>query len=168
MGFSSWGMSWSFGDLTDVKVPDYAEALIGYRMWFIGSVGDLTSPVTNVGWPVGAPLKAECARGCGSCPSPTNEDHGGYGCGLYAWSSFELFAEHGYRSAALSGVMKRNMAIGTCLLWGTVQEQEFGYRSEFAMVNSLYSTHSNVNRIAAAYGVELLPTPSGLTYKGKR
>lgn len=190
-------MSWTFGTETnDFDVPDYAEPLVGYRMWKIGVGDQLLSPAQNALWTPGVPLKAECRFSFGwpmnwwagpmpgsnvspldqakrKCDQvPCGEEfarwHGGYGCGIYSWSDFDYFLEHGYTAAALLGAKKSDVAIGTCYVWGRVVQQTMGYRSEFAALRSLYATHGRAGRIAAKFGVELESVPRGLTYRGRR
>lgn len=188
-------MSWTFGGVSDedIQVPDFAEPLIGYRMWKIGLGDVLQSPAQNTVWEPGQPLKAACRLTfgnspmnfwfnpsvadlddgepiCTRCPCDEKEAdrHAGYGCGIYSWSDFEYFLEHGYTAAALGWTKKQDIAIGTCWVWGRVVQQEMGWRSEYAAVRTLYSTHSRVRRIASKFGVELESIPRGLTYKGRR
>ena len=189
--------AWQFGSThEEISVPDFAEPLIGYRMWKIGSGDRLVSPATNTEWFPRQPLEAkhedrwhvhmgfagwaaaiaqamgddyeEPPPSCTLCPSENALGHMGYGCGIYAWSDFDNFLEHGYKVAQVAGSPKRELAIGTCYVWGRVIQQEYGYRAQFAALRSLYATHSRAGRIASKFGVELESIPRGLTYKERR
>ncbi len=129
-------------DVSAHGAPDYAEPIVGWRVWVVVAEADgaprLRSIVQKAIWPVGEPLVAECRqrhvlarilrRGAhGAVPAPTCQ------CGIYATGLGELeplLAEAPWDTGA--------RVLGQVSLWGDVIECERGWRAERAYPARLY------------------------------
>lgn len=144
------------------EIPDYFEALTGYRMWACHRNGLLVGQVHCYAWPPYKPLEAVCGR--------VSEEHlqkGEYvegplldcDCGVHALKTLELAEqrvidyEYGH-----SMYMQRSSAPfvvwGELKLWGKVIEHEVGYRAQYAYPSKIYSQHPHLAKIVGRlYGV---------------
>jgi hypothetical protein len=105
-----------------MKVPDYVQAIVGWRVWSQFPHGLLGSPYGDVLWPPRRPLWAECrfssARGV-QVVAPDPE----CSCGIYALMQ---------PPDSIRDVPWARRVTGEVYLWGKVIHHEFGYRAEFA------------------------------------
>lgn len=165
-------------------VPDIPEPITAHRRWTVD--GDTLTGWGSTTWPAGEPLVAEhkdwvCPdwfqahirssgeRTCTTTPSPAAkgaDDHSGYGCGIYGYATPADMARH-------AGLIRHRDTPGTALyieqgrgVWGTVELggtvyiHDHGYRASHGLVTGIYDTGgAHDARIAAAYGVPLLPLP---------
>lgn len=98
-----------------------AGEIIGYRAWMVGTDGILRSMyVGDYKW---RPGHVEYA--------PNVED-GIFGCGLHAYKDLSLATD----TYECYGVWDF-VAFGTVALWGRVVEHDYGYRAEYAAVDSI-------------------------------
>ena len=113
--------------------PDYAEPVVGWRLWNTSDSGGtpcLTSVYFPVVWPVHEPLEAVCVRPQVRFPfrRSKNRPHASPAercqCGIYALAGErfgETLQEFVHRASYL--------VLGTVSLWGTVHEHEHGWRA---------------------------------------
>jgi len=122
-----------------VRVPDYAEPLLAWRLWEIEAVDGaprLRSLYRLCFWPVGQPLEARChahrfrlrPRSRHAAPSAMCT------CGIYA-VRFERIPK-----LSLDGGLQRgrSLVIGSVSLWGDVVECERGWRAALAYPTGLF------------------------------
>lgn len=159
-----------------MRVPDYVEPTVGYRMWNVSQLDGLwyLSSIANVGvlWPTNGPLHAvhhgDEAKWlalnifhmseAGSELNPPTVPVKGCSCGIYAYASPERM----FTSA--EGVLFRRV-IGEVKMWGKVWEHEDGYRAEYARPSALWAVRRGmglpaVHALAARYDVPVVTFPS--------
>jgi hypothetical protein len=110
-----------------VHAPDYAEPLIGWRVWCVVETSEglrLASVIKDEIWPASAELVARCHLGA-EHDAPAESCT----CGVYAardpatvWSYL--------RGRDEPGTVAR--VLGRVLLWGRVVEHEHGWRASHA------------------------------------
>lgn len=98
--------------------------IIGWRMWHIAPNGMLKSIFNGNIW-----LPGETMGQNDDNSSARIEDHGQ--TGVYA------FRDRGHALKDTCFAEVSQAAFGTIRMWGTVIEHEYGYRAEFAAVNSI-------------------------------
>jgi hypothetical protein len=149
-----------------VSAPDYAGALIGWRVWCVVRDGDelrLGSVIQDDVWPVGAAFVARCR----AHEPPANrrllrepEEHvapaAGCTCGIYA--AREPAGAWTYlRGRDEPHTVAR--VIGRVMLWGRVVEHEDGWRAERAFPLDVYTGDRALGRhlvsVVAARPAEL-------------
>jgi hypothetical protein len=129
-----------------VSAPDYADPLIGWRVWCVVATADglrLGSVIHDERWPIGMELVAECrAEGRHEAPDEACT------CGIHAarepatvWSYL--------RGRDEPGTVAR--VLGRVLLWGRVVEHEGGWRASHALPLDLVATEPELARGLAAY-----------------
>jgi hypothetical protein len=142
--------------------PDYAEPLVGWRVWVAVGVAEgvrLRSVVQKTLWPPGRALAAECRRRRllrrSTHDAPSLSCH----CGIYATQLEELeplLVDAPWESGV--------RVLGEVSLWGDVVECERGWRASRAYPARLYVpaadgklTQRLVVDALAAYGVPVEP-----------
>ena len=129
-----------------MAAPDYAGALIGWRVWCVFRRGDelrLASVIADDVWPSGSALVASCRAH--ELPSsrlvrPDRSRHGApheaCTCGIYA--ARDAAAVWTYlRGRDDADTVAR--VLGRVLLWGRVVEHESGWRAERAYPLELHT-----------------------------
>lgn len=164
-------------------IPDYCDALVGYRCWNVFPNGLMCGQSYNEPWP---PYQAMAAR-CGFAKSPGHVHDGawvappvyGCGCGIHALKQIDAAERRIIEEAqaAVPGwyyVYENYMppagrVWGSIKLWGRVVEHDIGYRAEFAYPSQLYCQDKALAAtVAALYGVPCdvkvldIPTPQPL------
>jgi hypothetical protein len=131
-------------------VPDYAEALSGWRVWLVARSPAglrLVSVVYHALWEPGCELAAECMHWRPSLLRPWRSRGGGHEppgdgcrCGIYAASEVDGAAD--YLEAVWGEEPLRwpvvHRVIGRVSLWGTVVECERGFRGGRAYPERLW------------------------------
>jgi hypothetical protein len=129
-----------------VSAPDYADPLIGWRVWCVVATADglrLGSVIHDELWPIAMELVAQCrAEGRHEAPDEACT------CGIHAarepatvWSYL--------RGRDEPGTVAR--VLGRVLLWGRVVEHEGGWRASHALPLDLVATEPELARGLAAY-----------------
>lgn len=153
-----------------IQAPDYAEALLAWRIWRVARAGDgfaLTSIIQRTAWPAGRSLTAECLR----CPSllarlrrrPRHEaPETRCECGIYG-ASLEQVSPY-LAETPRTGVGR---VLGLVSLWGTVVECERGYRASCAYPARIYvpvdaSNDPDFDALTIAAGLERYGVPTEL------
>jgi hypothetical protein len=156
-------------EAASLEAPDLIEPLTAFRIWRAVD-GRLRSPYVPVFWDERV-LPARCQPRPSSgtaCRQPHTPPHETCGCGIYAYHEPDLdFPTVDYQGVA-----------GIVTLWGKVDLQPAGMRSEFARVEALglYSRWSNrqkraVATIAAQLEIDLVDLddlPSAAERYGRR
>lgn len=154
-----------------MRVPDYIEPTIGYRMWNVSQLDGLwyLSSIAQVGlvWPTDGPLRAtHVGDGVkwlalnifhlseGSGDSPPVAPVKGCACGIYAYAEPERVME------SVEGAVFRRV-VGEVEMWGKVWEHDLGYRAEFARPRALWGLAGGmglpaVQTLADRYGVPVI------------
>jgi hypothetical protein len=136
-----------------VSAPDYARALIGWRVWCVvrhGAELRLGSVIQDDVWPVGAPFVARCRaheppanRQLLRDPYAHDVPAAACTCGIYAARE---------PAGAWSYLRGRDEAhtvarvIGRVMLWGRVVEHEDGWRAERAYPLDVYTGDRELRR----------------------
>jgi hypothetical protein len=136
-----------------VPAPDYADALIGWRVWCVvrhGAELRLGSVIQDDVWPLGAPFVARCRaheppanRLLLRDPYAHDVPAAGCTCGIYAARE---------PAGAWSYLRGRDEAhtvarvIGRVMLWGRVVEHEDGWRAERACPLDVYTGDRELRR----------------------
>lgn len=113
-----------------MAAPDYAEALIGWRVWCVVRFGGrlrLASVIHDEVWPAGKELVARCRAAAPlephAAPAPDCN------CGIHA--ARDPAAVWTYlRGRDEPGTVAR--VLGRVALWGDVVEHELGWRAQYA------------------------------------
>jgi hypothetical protein len=124
-----------------IGAPDYAEPVVGWRMWYAvdrGAATRLTSVVHTTVWQPGTPLVAVCRRiripfwpfGGGRHEAPGADCR----CGIYA-ATVETLRSYLPEQLAWTQLVP---VLGRVNLWGVVREHDHGWRASFAYPRSLY------------------------------
>jgi hypothetical protein len=124
--------------LSDIRIPDAIEPIVGWRYWRLGHDGRLRSLTGGQHvWVPGQAIEAGCRFADADSRDRRLQLVPGYGvgphaspgagctCGLYA--SRDL---HRLRGQILFGL--RRMVVGEVSLWGTVIPGQHGYRAQYA------------------------------------
>lgn len=150
-------------------VPDFMEAIVGHRVWFVTEDGLLFSWHVNSLWPPKHTMKATCrsvepdqthySEDFEYLPAPTV----GCACGIYA-SRDPLYWTREALKPRYSGFEWRSFAWGETWLWGRLIEHANGYRAEMAYPKTVHvydaATGDQIKeRYGVAVVVEPLPTP---------
>jgi hypothetical protein len=156
-----------------IHSPD-ASPILAYRGWSISN-GRLTSiGIGTVSWPTRRCFEAVCHRGASYGVGPHNAPHQDCQCGVYGFATpaslEQVFSSNVLGRVALGG------EVVVCADTGT--DEILGYRAESAYPSLLYTwdraslahydsgarRHRNdeIQRMAAAYGVETAPLPDAL------
>lgn len=157
----------SVGGQGTMRVPDYVDPAVGYRMWNVSQLDDrwyLSSATTlGVMWPTDGPLRAQHI-GDGAKWLALNIYHlaeedpvvpvRGCACGIYAYNDPDRL------KTAAEGVVFRRV-FGEVALYGKVWEHETGYRAELARVRALWYVPGGiglpaVQTLGARYGVPVV------------
>lgn len=137
--------------MTEDRVPDLTEEIIGWRAWRFRAPTILKparlASVTQrfADWQGGEWTYAECARGCSEIPGDDCS------CGLYAATSRKHLAELGYD--ATPGVI-----VGEVGLAGKVVIGQMGYRAEKGRPRRLFVSYFDwrlVRPLRETFGVEV-------------
>jgi hypothetical protein len=129
-----------------VSAPDYARALIGWRVWCVVRRGGdlrLASVIQDDVWPVATPFVARCRAHeppantlLLSAPASHRVPGAGCTCGIYA--AREPAGAWTYlRGRDEAHTVAR--VIGRVMLWGRVVEHEDGWRAERACPLDVYT-----------------------------
>ena len=128
-----------------MRAPDYAEALIGWRVWCVVATADglrLGSVIHEELWPRGTELVARCDGG-GRHEAPNEE----CSCGIHA--AREPATVWSYpRGRDEPGTVAR--VLGRVLLWGRVVEHEGGWRASHAYPLDFVATEPELARSLAS------------------
>jgi hypothetical protein len=114
--------------------PDYAEALIGWRVWCVVETRHglrLASVIKDELWPLGEELVAHCAADADH-DAPQQECT----CGIYAAREPATVWTY-LRGRDDPPVVRR--VLGRVALWGRVVEHEHGWRASHALPLELYT-----------------------------
>jgi hypothetical protein len=133
---------------TAEAAPDYAEPVLGWRLWLVVADGGylwLESLLYAIRWSPRRALDARCIphRRCYLCnqaevhtarthPAPDTA----CACGIYAAASADTLAP--YLDSTYPGRTSIELVLGRVRLWGTVIECERGWRAERAYPEHLY------------------------------
>lgn len=117
-----------------VDVPDFIEALVGWKGLHADERGQLHSPSEVTRWPAGARLEAECKRRDHTPPG----EH--CGCGIYAVNSFDALKAAGYNWQAeyTDHGLLYVAVIAEVSLWGRVVPGLIGFRAQYAYPQKVY------------------------------
>jgi hypothetical protein len=111
-----------------VRAPDYAEPLIGWRVWCVVSTRDglrLSSVIHEALWPQDSELVARCDA------DPSHDPpHEGCACGIHA--ARDPATVWTYLQGRDDPHTVRRV-LGRVLLWGRVVEHELGWRASHAL-----------------------------------
>lgn len=157
-GIGTWRQSWIDAEDT----PDATDAILAFRVWNvrkgIGALPILTS------WGIHsrkeAPMwskginRATCHRDlwdefafesrCGRTPNPSCR------CGFWGLSDFFRLPHD-----------RKAKIVGTCRLWGKIVVGDYGFRAEYAQVDTLFEMPKRhrrlTQRIGEVYGVPVKP-----------
>lgn len=141
-----------------MRIPDYCEAITGWRCWNARGTGVLHGQAVQLPWPEYAPFVARCIH-----TPPEPDFHPGSpapvstcSCGIYAFKTrkaAEVRASESYADLYLP-VWGSNAVWGAVALWGIVVEHRIGYRAQFAYPTELYCEDAGLaENITAIYGV---------------
>lgn len=149
-------------------IPDYCEALIGYRVWNVFPNGLMCGQSYAEPWP---PYLAMAAR-CGFTKNAAHVQEGCWvappvyrcGCGIHALKLIDAaelrIIEEAHSSARGwytyydDYTPPLGRVWGSIKLWGRVVEHEIGYRAEFAYPSQLYCQDKALAAVVATlYGV---------------
>jgi hypothetical protein len=111
-----------------VRAPDYAEPLIGWRVWCVVRTRDglrLSSVIHDALWPEDGELVARCDAG-----APHDAPHAGCSCGIYA--ARDPATVWTYLLGRDDPHTVRRV-LGRVVLWGRVVEHEHGWRASHAV-----------------------------------
>jgi hypothetical protein len=124
--------------LSDIRIPDAIEPIVGWRYWRLGGDGRLRSLTGRQHvWKPGQAIEATCRfveadprdRRLQLVPGYGARPHTSPGtdctCGLYASRNLERL-----RGQILFGL--RRMVVGEVSLWGSVIPGQHGYRAQYA------------------------------------
>jgi hypothetical protein len=129
-----------------VRAPDYAEVLIGWRVWCVAETSRglrLCSVIHDAWWSPAAPLVARCDVDAAHGP-PVVECT----CGIYAARAPDDVTTY-LRGRDEPGTVAR--VLGRVLLWGTVVEHERGWRASHAAPLDFFVRDAELRRELAAY-----------------
>lgn len=132
--------------------PTASDPVVGWRYWHLRLDPLRLGSVTQKGftWPARRAIHARCVSSAHASPAP------GCACGIYAGRERAALREHGLCLPA------GGLVIGEVALWGTVLEEEDGYRGEHGYPRALSIVAETldgedldgvVHRLSAAYGV---------------
>jgi len=117
-----------------VRAPDYAEALIGWRVWCVVETAEglrLASVIHDELWPLGTELVARCqSERHHDAPVET------CACGIYAAREPATVLSY-LRGRDEPNTIGR--VLGRVALWGRVVEHEHGWRASRALPLELYA-----------------------------
>ncbi len=116
-----------------MHAPDYAEALIGWRVWLVVETRAglrLSSVIHEETWPLGGELVARCRGEGHSAP------HESCACGIHAAREPATVLTY---LRGRDGPRTVGRVLGRVLLWGRVVEHEAGWRAERASPLELVS-----------------------------
>jgi len=145
--------------------------IVGFRFWKLTEQGVLTSSgSTREYWLPGQPLRARHRHRAGEPdphPAPWSHCH----CGLYALTrvphTWSMAFQNGQRSYT-GGVASKEDIAGVVLLWGSVLENEYGWKGEYGYPVELYvpASVARLNPLVAVnlqerYGVPVITLPEG-------
>lgn len=148
--------------MAGVTVPDFTEAVVGYRTWHVQPERAdkrpwrLFSPYAHMGHPW-APRQAHKAFCKGAGPRGRHHAPKPYcRCGIYALDHSGPLMSPPHPTLLVNSYPTR-MAVGEVSLWGKVVICEFGYRAEFAYPKSImvflrYASDSAIADIHADLG----------------
>jgi hypothetical protein len=151
----------------EVKVPDVAETLLGFRCWrvdplrltlhsvVVGTMPKRQPAVRQMlaapegAWPHDEPLVATCKAGGKDHPAPDPDCH----CGIYATTSLQVIARY----------IKEAPVLGLVEGFGTTIPAENGFRAEkmtiaclLAIAPELTVPHRKLDQLADRYGVPVV------------
>ena len=134
-----------------MPAPDYAGALIGWRVWLVverDGVLRLASVLHDEVWPERSALVARCRRSEDRFLEPSElrahaAPHEHCSCGIHAAREPDAVRTY-LRGRDDPGTVCR--VLGTVLLWGSVVECEHGWRASHAYPHQLLLDDSDVER----------------------
>lgn len=139
-------------------IPDYFEALTGYRVWSCFPNGLLMGVTHSMAWPPMEPHVAQCSEVEQShllngryLPAPVYE----CSCGVYVLKQ-EDKAVHASPTCDCYACKSQwfGSVWGTCYIWGKVIEHRLGYRAQYAYPKELWSYSSErAKLVEQLYGV---------------
>jgi hypothetical protein len=148
-----------------MRLPDYCEALTGYRSWSIATSGLLLGCSHAAPWPPRAPMFAQCHTNAEYAGREPHLNDGQWiaapaphcGCGIYAYKTDEWIEE--YRTVT-GWTWGEPRVWGAVKLWGRIIEHQWGYRAEYAYPHELCTNDGPLAaKIATLYGVKVTCTP---------
>ena len=129
-----------------MSAPDYAEALIGWRVWCVVRYGGdvrLASVIQDDVWPIGAPFVARCRAHESPANTlllrpPARHEVPAVGCTCGIYAAREPAGAWTYlRGRDDAHTVAR--VIGRVVLWGRVVEHENGWRAERGYALDVYT-----------------------------
>lgn len=137
--------------------PTASDPVVGWRYWHLRLDPLCLGSVTQKGftWPARRAIHARCVSSAHPSPAP------GCACGIYAGRDRSALRDHGLCLPA------GGLVIGEVALWGTVLEDEDGYRGEHGYPRALSVVAETVDsqvrdgvvqRLSEAYGVPVATT----------
>lgn len=151
-------------------IPDYCEAITGYRCWNVFPNGLMVGQAHAEPWPPFEPFVGRC----GFAASPDHIRDGRFmpapvracDCGVHALKDAKGAAQRlidevltarnafGFYLSYYNYTPPKGRVWGAVKLWGRVVEHEIGYRAEFAYPSALYCQDPALAPIVSAlYGV---------------
>ncbi len=126
-------------------IPDYCEALTGWRVWWCYPDGQLGSLLFNSLWVPRVPLEATCDES--DHPAPGAD----CGCGVYAVKQESDLNLGGRALQRHDPFLPALLPVwGSVRLWGRVMEHEIGWRAQFAYPSELWCFDRTQARLVGA------------------
>lgn len=155
-------------------VPDYCEALTGWRLWtVVPTYADVNKKQLVMArlklragpsptWPAYEPIEAVhdmtyavagVTSSCMESPCAIHIPHSKPGCGIYAFKNAQqLQRAYEQNSHTFWSCHCSNIVIGEVSLWGRIAEHACGYRAQFAYPKRfVYSPLSDASRLLSDY-----------------
>lgn len=167
--------------MSEVKIPDYCEAITAYRMWTVDEKFNLRARhIDRAIWPARKANQAFCYSSSpfigASRLVRTNHTNAGViesspqmgcSCGIYALKTQQMLKNYfslDFSNTFHSGYYgiynneeKIIFAFGTVKLWGKLIEHKYGYRAEYAYPSEIFVLKSDlIDPLKAKYGVPVL------------
>lgn len=115
-----------------------AELIAGYKSWRISYIGDKTRFVLRSPYFSSIPWQTEMQAEC-FCPGDAHEhlSRGECSCGIYSYKGIEQFDKN-----SLEDIVFYGRILGKILHYGVVNEYKEGYRSEYAIIDTLFKVQA--------------------------
>lgn len=150
-------------------IPDYADALTGYRCWNVFANGLMVGQSYAEPWPMYQPFVGRC----GFTKSQAHVVNGHWvpapvwhcGCGVHALKELAVAEQRlieemailhgGWNAAAFADYQPPTGRVwGSVKIWGRIVEHDIGYRAEYAYPGDLYCQDAALATVVGAlYGV---------------
>lgn len=148
-------------------IPDYCNALIGYRVWNVYNSGLITGQAHGDPWPPYEAMVGRCANMNGAGHIDQDEWKAApvmdCTCGIYAFkdrtnaqyrSAFDVHPGNAFNGFFSGKGYHEGQVWGSVSLWGRIIEHEIGYRAQFAYPLDLVCNVKHlVALVSRRYGV---------------